>query len=89
MLRLPIKARESWEGETKRPDVGRLRSASEVGQAKTIETPAGKFEAVPIVSEDWIGENRTGRKFVFWYAKEVGLVQIDGLRTLKAYTPGK
>jgi hypothetical protein len=91
LLKLPLKAGDKWQTESKRPDLGSAyRFAREVGETRVIETPAGKFEAVQILCDTApVGDRPADPKCAFWYAKGVGLLQIEGTRTLKAYTPGK
>jgi hypothetical protein len=89
LLKFPLKAGDKWETVAKRPDLGNpFRFTRKVGETKVIETPAGKFEAVQILCDTAAVGNRADES-VFWYAKGVGLLQIEGTRTLKAYTPGK
>lgn len=89
-MKLPLKAGDKWETEAKRPDLaGPFRFAREVGETKVVETPAGKFEAVRVLGRTTSGGRASDVKAAFWYAKGVGLVQIDGTRTLTKYTPGK
>jgi hypothetical protein len=89
VLKLPLKLGDRWEGKSSRPDLGGFRYASEVKEIKAIETPAGKFQAIGI-DAGWSSRVdqglRTDRR---WYAADVGLLQIEGVRILKAFTPGK
>jgi hypothetical protein len=89
VLRLPPKAGDTWAVDTRRPDCGRLRFTQTVGETKVIEAGGEKFEAVRVMGEDIAGGGRSVGPIVYWYAKKVGLVRIDGHRTLKAYSPGK
>jgi hypothetical protein len=85
LLRFPVKAGEKWEtvcvwgGKA-------TRFVREAGEAKVLETPAGRFEAVPITSD--LPDLKLPRS-VIWYAPELGIVKVDGDRVLTAYTPGK
>jgi hypothetical protein len=83
LLRFPVKAGDQWE--TVYGQGGTIsRLVRQVGETKVLETPAGRFEAVQILS----GQPDHARS-VIWYAPHIGIVQTERLRVLKSYTPGK
>jgi hypothetical protein len=87
LLKFPVTKGAKWTTVTKRADIGPVEFTREVGETKTIETPGGRFEAVR-VSGDMILARGTQTK-VYWFAPEVGIIKIEGVRTLTKYTPGK
>jgi hypothetical protein len=56
-----------------------------------IETPSGKFEAVRVVREQSSGiRTLPTTRTTHWYAKDLGLVAIEGRTTLKSVSiPGR
>ena len=86
LLRFPVKAGEKWQtvcvwrGKA-------TRFVREVGEKKVLETPAGRFEAVPITSN--MPDAKDDKPDVLWYAPEMGIIQVNDHRVLKSYTSGK
>lgn len=96
LLQLPLTAKDKWEFEIPvqkglKADAG----TTVVGKAEMIEVPAGKFEAVPVVSETTAVDGKQIAKTetcTRWYAPGIGLVKIEyngGHRVLKEFTPAK
>jgi hypothetical protein len=59
-----------------------------------VETPAGKFKAIPVTSEITTATGKT--KTTAWFALGVGIVKTDLVtrganagQVLKSFTPGK
>jgi hypothetical protein len=99
-LKLPARVGDSWTadesllrkarpGRTETPTVIPSRTFV-VGPEEEVAVPAGRFQAVPIVSEE--GHYRVTE----WYALGVGLIKFEGttngavqeLTVLKSFTPG-
>ena len=89
LLKFPVKSGDRWEDATTRPDIGKLRFTHEVKETKTLDTPAGKFECVRIEAAVAFGAVATPATHSHWYAPGIGLIQIDGTRTLKSFAAGK
>jgi hypothetical protein len=89
VLKPPVKLGDRWEGTSSRPDIGRVRYSGEVKELKALKTPAGTFQAVGI-EVGWASGAAQGLAMDrYWYAPDVGLVQIEGVRVIKSFTPGK
>ena len=91
LLKLPLTTGTRWEEKTQRPDLGPVLFKTEVGETATIETPAGKFEAVKVTRVIVRGGGQPDITGIQWYAKEHGAVKIDAppKGVLKVYTAGK
>jgi hypothetical protein len=83
-LKLPLTAGDTWDHEE--PLLEGLRSHAgkvTVGKEESVEVPAGKYAAIPVVLE--VTETYTS-----WYAQGVGLIKLKyptGSRVLKSFTP--
>ena len=93
LLKYPYKAKDSWTTKTK---VGTeaLEVTATTGEIEEIETPAGKYKAVPVSLE----AEQMGMKVIttYWFAPDVGIVsqkmkigEIEFSTKLKKFTPGK
>jgi hypothetical protein len=89
VLKLPVKVGDRWEGTSSRPDLGKIRYAKEVREVRKLQTPAGAFQAVGVDSEFVVGAAENAPKDRYWYAPDIGLIQIEKVRALKSFTPGK
>ena len=86
LLRFPVKVGDQWE--TAYGQGGQIsRLVRTVTETKALDTPAGRFEAVRILSGT--PDQPDNSKSVIWYSPQIGIVQTERLRVLKAYTPGK
>jgi hypothetical protein len=87
LLKFPVAKGAKWTTVTKRADIGPVEFTREIGETKTIETPGGRFEAVRVTGVlTTAGDSQTK---VYWFAPEIGIVKIEGVRTLTKFTPGK
>jgi hypothetical protein len=93
LLKYPYKAKDSWTTKTK---IGgdELEVKAETGEVEEIETPAGKYRAVPVTLE----AEQMGMKVVttYWFVADVGIVsqkmkigEVEFSTKLKKFTPGK
>jgi hypothetical protein len=87
LLKFPVTKGSKWTTKSDWKDFGPVESTREVGETKTIETPGGRFEAVRVTGVlTTAGDSQTK---VYWFAPEIGIVKIEGVRTLTKFTPGK
>lgn len=83
MFKADAKPGESWDAGISRPAAQNGNICTR-GEAETVTTPAGKFEAIPV-------SFGTTANHTYWYAAGVGLVKWkNGNKTivLSKYTPG-
>jgi hypothetical protein len=85
LFKTPVKQGERWTTTSKWGNRDPFEAVREVGESKVLETPAGKIEAVPI----YVSAKDSKKPSVYWFAREYGIVKVDGYRTLTKYTPGK
>ena len=85
LLKLPAKPGDTWKSGG---------GTATLGKEETVEVPAGKYKAVPVIVE----QDRGGQpvKTTAWYAPGVGMVKsvttangFDTTYVLKSFTPGK
>ena len=93
LLRFPVKSGDTWTQKIKIGGTEGEGTATVKGISK-VEVPAGKYEAVEVVSTYVQGEQKIG--FTIWYADGVGIVkQITKVgdrevtMELKKFTEGK
>lgn len=73
ILELPLRPGASWRWSGRGRGGIRIDESSEVFASEKIETPAGRFDAVKIVSQIEQGGARSTK--ISWYARGVGLVR--------------
>jgi hypothetical protein len=101
LLKLPPKAGDSWDFDidfdiAAQPGLLPQAGTMTVGKPETVEVPAGKFLAVPVVKmvTDQNGNRlAAAEQYTHWYASGVGLVKWTAPNgrslVLKSFTPGK
>ncbi len=85
LFKASAKPGERWTTASRWGNRDLPEAVREVGESKVLQTPAGKIEAVPIS----VSTKFEKKPSVYWFAREYGIVQIDGYRTLTKYTPAK
>ena len=94
VLKLPAKEGDSWKSESTAPGKVNLTATYTAGKEEEVEVPAGKYKAIPVVSERTVGNNII--KTTTWYAAGVGVVKVvtenngtQRVQELKEFTHGK
>lgn len=88
LLELPPRAGLEWKTE-RASDTGPYYDVRVIRREETVETPAGKFVAVPVARRTTLDGRQTG---VQWFAPGVGLVRSEygkETKVLKKFTPAK
>ena len=96
ILKLPGKAGDTWTVEiAATPTSGPVKAKYTVGKEVEVVVPAGKFKAMPVVTEIEMNPGRP-QTTTNWYAPGVGMVKRvsalgdrDIVTVLKSFTPGK
>jgi hypothetical protein len=88
LLKLPVQVGDSWTTATHRADLGRIQFPRQAVEMTDLQTRAGRFQAVRVQGETVFENGGQSQPSVYWYARGVGLVQLDD-RVLKSFTPGK
>ena len=75
ILKLPLKAGESWEIEGKALG-DTFTGEFKVGKEEDIEVPAGKYKAFPVTSEN-LNASGLQASTTSYYADKVGLIKQE------------
>lgn len=98
-IKTPTRAGDTWDVHTDSlPTYQGWAGTLTVGKEEEVETPAGKFRAVPVEAVGTpLDRNSkpmgTSERYTRWYTEGIGVVKMtypDGqTRVLKSFTPGK
>jgi hypothetical protein len=98
-IKTPARAGDTWDVRTASlPNYQGWAGTLTVGKEAEVETPAGKFRAVPVEAVGTPLDRNSkptgaSERYTRWYAEGIGVVKMtfpDGkTRVLKSFTPGK
>jgi hypothetical protein len=75
ILKLPVKAGDTWQTTTSRPDVGNLATSDTLKSVEQLTVPAGKFENAAVV----VSTTKVALRpptVTYWFADGVGWAKI-------------
>jgi hypothetical protein len=76
ILKLPVKAGDTWTTSTRRPDIGNLSSTETLKAVEQLTVPAGKLENAAVVKPTSSSLGRSSA-VTYWFADGVGWARIQ------------
>jgi hypothetical protein len=92
MLRMPLKADESWDAKTTRAGIGAIAVTRTARSLEELTVPAGTFTAVPVEVVERGGGAVPNRR-CYWYVEGIGWAKItvngNTIKELKSVNLGE
>jgi hypothetical protein len=91
VFKTPAVVGQEWETTTTRGKDWMIRGTKKVIAEERLKVPAGEIETVRVTWDSAFGAGQQRSRSVYWYAANIGVVQIDDPPhlVLKSFTAGK